>query len=56
MESREDEVANQCAQALLLLGTSFGDDLIRELNRTENPLARESYADNRFRALSGRRP
>lgn len=45
MESREDEVAVQCAQALLLLGATIGDRLIRELNQTENPLARESYAD-----------
>ena len=45
MESCEDEVALQCAQALLLLGEAVGERLIAALENTENPLARESYAD-----------
>lgn len=44
-ESREDEVALQCARSLLLLGEAVGDRLIAALKTTENPLARESYAD-----------
>ncbi len=45
MRSREDEVALLCARALLPHGRAVGAPLIAAMDGTENPFARESFAD-----------